>query len=227
MSRGLDASFHFLFLSFALLGWLNIKGPRRSYVLFAGLFLLFTFLFDGLAVSIMLNKYLANFFKSNLFLYHILTPIQFALIMLLYNNVITGKFWKKITVIVIPLFTFLCLFFTFYVQGFMQANSYSILIKYTVFILIILIYFYELLSATPYVKIYKEPVFWFSIGFFFHSTFNIFLDGFSNYLHTYGDSTYGVVFFLYSISNYFLFILLAIGMYTCPRKSQKNEQSIA
>jgi hypothetical protein len=224
MSRELDASLHFCFLIIAILCWVFNKHRKISKDIYLiGLFLLAAFLFDGIATLIMLNKYLARKIGSNLFLYHILIPIQFVLIMLIYNNVIKNRFYKKITVLLIPVFTGISIMFSFAIQPLSVYNSYSILIKHAITILFVLIYFYELLSTTPYTKIYAKAIFWISIGFLFHSTFNILLEGVSNYLHTYSNSRYGIIFFLYSISNYCLFALISIGLLV----SNKNKLEVS
>jgi hypothetical protein len=136
--------------------------------------------------------------------------------------------YKKITRWLIPVFLFGSALLSFTIQPLTEYNSYSILIKHLVTILSILIYLYEIISTTPYYRIYLQPIFWISVGFLFHSVLNILLEGFSNYLHTYGDSKYEIIFILYSISNYCLFILMGVGFIVSRNKTDINgSESIA
>src|SRR5436190_21824018 len=105
MSRELDVSLHFFFLTIAVGGWLlNKQRYTSKYLFFIGLYLLAAFLFEGMAALIMLNKYLGKKLVSNLFLYHILIPVQFTFIMLLYNSVIRKQLYKKLTLLLILVF---------------------------------------------------------------------------------------------------------------------------
>src|SRR5262245_19463692 len=100
MSRELDAFLHFLFLITAILCWIY-RGPLKTrFTELSGLFLIVTFVFDAVAVMIMLKKYMV----SNLFLYHILTPMQFAIIISMYNSVIKQPLYNKIARWVILVF---------------------------------------------------------------------------------------------------------------------------
>lgn len=226
MSRELDALLHFVFLTASILCWIG-RGRHNSsrYITLSGLFLIVTFVFDGAAAAIMLSKSV----EGNLFLYHILTPIQFVIIVLIYHDVIKNQVYRKITRWLIPVFLFGSALLSFTIQPFSEEyNSYSILIKHLVTILSILIYFYEIISTTPYNRIYLQPIFWISVGFLFHSVLNILLEGFSNYLQTYGDSKYEVIYLLYSLSNYCLFILMGVGFIVSRNKADVNEsESIA
>ena len=226
MSRELDVFLHFLFLTASILCWLGRGRHNNSrYIILSGLFLIITFVFDGVAAAIMLSKSV----EGNLFLYHILTPIQFVIIVMIYNDAIKNRVYKKITRWLIPVFLFGSALLSFTIQPFTEEyNSYSTLIKHLITILSILIYFYEIISTTPYYRIYLQPIFWISVGFLFHSVLNILLDGFSNYLQTYGDSKYEIIFLLHSVSNYCLFILMSVGFIVSRNKTDVNEsESIA
>ena len=225
MSRELDAFLHFLFLTASIVCWICRGRHKNSrYITLSGLFLIITFVFDGVAAAIMLSKSV----EGNLFLYHILTPIQFVIIVMIYNDAIKNRVYKKITRWLIPVFLFVSALLSFTIQPITEYNSYSILIKHFVTILSILIYFYEIISTTPYNRIYLQPIFWISVGFLFYSVLNILLEGFSNYLQTYGDSKYEVIYLLYSLSNYCLFILMGVGFIVSRNKTDVNEsESIA
>ena len=220
MSRELDALIHFLFLIGAIICWLSVSRRQKPlYIYYCGLFLWVTFVFDGIAVIIMLNRYL----ESNLFLYHILTPIQLSIILIMYYHVIKNRIYKRAVPWLIPVLVLLSVSFSFTIQPITENNSYSILIKHVFVIISTLIYFFELISTTPYSKIYIQPIFWISVGLLFHSSLNILLEGFSNYLNTYSEPKYGSIYLLYSFSNYCLFFLIGAGLIISKTKSVGHE----
>lgn len=224
MSRELDVFLHFLLLVVAVIAWFTSAHRRHSVsVQVLGLFLLITAIVDGIAATIMLNKYLANTIVSNLFLYHILTPIQYVIICFIYLPVVTNVRIKTVIRASALLFVLLSVVLTMYVQPLSAYPSYSILVKHTLTILLIMIYFYEVMSKTPYTTIYVQPIFWVSVGFLFHSCLNILLEGVSNYLHTYGSANYQLIYSLYSVSNYFLFLLFSTGLVISNAKLKTDE----
>lgn len=213
MSREVDAGLHFLFLTGAIALWIiGRKKDEARYIDICGLYLLFTFMFDGLAVTIMLNRYLAEKLISNLFLYHFLNPIQLILILMLYREVIVHTTYKKLALWLSGVLLGISILISIFVQPINSYPTYIVLIKHAVTIPIVLIFFYQTLASAPYSKINIQPIFWFSIGFLFHSAFNILMEGFSNYLGTYANRNYQAIYLLHTLSNYCLFILIGIGL---------------
>ena len=132
MSREVDVFIHFLFLIGAILCWLlNRRKRNLRYIDYCGLFLLVTFVIDGIAAFIMLTSSL----ESNLFLYHILTPIQLSLILMMYNNVIKNPAYKRIVLWLIPLFVLISMSISFIISFTDTLNTYSSLIKYVIVII--------------------------------------------------------------------------------------------
>lgn len=225
MSRELDVFLHFLFLTTAIAGWLYCFDRKRdAYIYLIGWYLLATLIIDGAAATIMLNGYLAKSLVSNLFLYHLLVPVHYCLIMGIYQNVIYNGPVKRILLWSIPVFIIISIIFTLTVQGFTEYNSYAVLIKHAVTVGIILLFFRELILTTPYTRIYHQPIFWISLGFLFHSSLNIILEGVSNYLLTYSKHQYDAIYFLYSASNYCLFLLFALGFFLSKPNEDHHER---
>ena len=229
MSRELDVVLHFTFLTISLAVWFY----RRRFLterrfLFVGLFLLSTFIFDGLATIIMFNTYLQQVLEnSNLFLYHIVTPIRFSLIMLFYYEEIRNPHIRKAILITIPAYVLMSAFLSLFVQEIQEYNVYQILVHHLLTTVAVLYYFYELVTIMPFVKVYTQPDFWISVAFLFHSVLNVLLEGFSNYLSTYSAEHYGVVYTLFSLSNYCLFILITLGFYLSGHKLNANNEDVS
>lgn len=229
MSRELDVVLHFTFLTASLAVWFyRRKFLKERRFLFVGLFLLSTFIFDGLATIIMFNSYLQQVLEnSNLFLYHIVTPIRFSLIMLFYYEEIRNPHIRKAILITIPAYVVMSVFLSLFVQEIQEYNVYQILVHHLLTTGAVLYYFYELVTIMPFVKVYTQPDFWISVAFLFHSVLNVLLEGFSNYLSTYSAEQYGVIYTLFSLSNYCLFILLTLGFYLSGHKLNANNEDVS
>lgn len=212
MSREVDAILHFFFLFLAIFMWFR-KASRSelTYFSFLGIFLIISFVFDGAAVFIMFNRQLAVKFNSNLFLYHFAVPLQFSSIILIYYYSFKSARFKIYSKFSILFFIGCSICLSIWIQPLYEYNSYSILLKHLIVILTILFYFYETIVEMPYKSIYTQPLFWISVGFLFHASFNIFLEGASNYLESYSKMNTNLVYILYSITNYLLFIIITIG----------------
>lgn len=213
MSKEIDVTLHFFFLSLSIVSWhLNTETKRLAYMRYMGAFLLFTLLFDGIAATIMLNSYLGKKIVSNLFLYHILVPLQVFLIMHIYSNVLVKPHSRQAARTCAVFFVLLSIFLSTTVQPLSTYNSYSTMVKHLLVISFSLLFLLETLVSLSYIRITKQPIFWIAVAFFFHSSFNIMLEGVSNVLSTYGNnSEHKIIYYLYSISNYCLFLLLSIG----------------
>lgn len=212
MTKELDAILHFIFLATAIICWItNKKREDLTYMKYVGAFLFVTFIFDSIAAVIMFRKLFPTIFNSNLFIYHFLVPLQFFLTISIYLRVLRTALYKRIGKLCIPFFICISLLISFTIQPFATNNSISIILKHFITIVFVLLFFFELLSVPSYYVISKQPIFWISIAFLFHASFNILIEGVSNVLVTYGDNENRIIYYLYSISNYILFILLSIG----------------
>jgi hypothetical protein len=217
MSKETDALLHFSFLLIAIVIYF-FKKPRRrnTYLVFLGGFLIVTFIADAFGASIMFNKRLANIFKTNLFIYHLLVPCQVAFIMAMYRSLFRNVVIKRALGFLIPGFFIVSLIISLTIQPFDDYNTYAILFKHVLVILVILLFLYEMLQIPEYSNIYREPIFWINTAFLFHAVANIFLEGLSNYLLTNRQASFKLIYMLYSISNYVLFTLIIIGLSINP-----------
>jgi len=211
MSKVLDALIHFGLLSTALIVFLNNFNHLNRCARMAGYYLLVTFFFDAVAAAIMFNKGLAKLFGNNLFLYHILTPIQYVLIARIYVHVITTPVLKRIILISIPVFILLSVLFSSTIQTINNYNSYSQLLKYLLTILWILFFLKQTLVLTHYPALMREPIFWISTAFLFYSTGNIIVEGMANYLINRYGNYFERIYYIYSILNYLLFCLFIVA----------------
>src|SRR4051794_36469084 len=105
MSPALDASIHFTLLILALHFFLSRYNQYDTILKSIGVFLIVSYWFDLTAAIIMFHKDLANTFGgTNLFIYHIVIPIQYSIIAFIYYKIITQPVLKKIIIGSIGLF---------------------------------------------------------------------------------------------------------------------------
>jgi hypothetical protein len=211
MGRELDAAIHFFLLSVALVVFFRKYHHYALYLKFIGFFLVVTLLFDFAAALIMFYKPLGQKLGNNLFLYHILTPIQYSFIALLYRDQIQNPRYKKIIIASIPLFILFSLAISGTIQGFSDYNSYALLLKYILTILWILVYLRQLVVAEYYTSLQREPLFWISTALLIHAVGNIFVEGLANYLIANFGNYFTKIYYIYSVLNYMLFLFFTIA----------------
>jgi hypothetical protein len=213
MSKELDALIHFTLLAAAIvLFFIKYTPGTGKAVRFLGIYLLLTFIFDAFAATIMFHPPLAKALNNNLFVYHFLIPLQFITVMMLYYQVFLNSFIRRSLIWLGILFTLFSIIMSATLQPLSDYNSYSILLKYTLIVLIVMFYFYETFRVTLYPEIHKHSLFWISVGFLFHSISNIFLEGLSNYLLDNNSEAFQKVYALYSFSNYLQFTFFIVAL---------------
>lgn len=211
MSRELDAAIHFSLLSSALILYFIFCRKKPGYLKYAGFFLLVTFFVDLLAAAIMFNKALGKKLISNLFLYHILTPIQYIFVSLLYKGYIKSYSIRRVIGVSIFLFPVVSLLISSFIQKITDYNSYSLLLKYCLIVIWVLLYLRQLIVLDYKESLTREPIFWVSTGLLIHSVGNIFVEGVANYLINRYGNYFTNIYYIYSILNYILFIFFGVA----------------
>ena len=214
MDERIDASIHFLLLIGALSVFFIRYRRLGFYLRLVGFYLVATFVFDVLAAYIMFSKGLGGRVPNNLFVYHILTPIQYVFIALIFIDRITNPAVRKSIRISIPAFLFISILISATIQPLDDYNTYALLLKYILTIFWILLLLRQMLNSLSTASLEKDPIFWICTGLLFHSMGNILVEGVANYLinnfHDYFEKIYAI----YSLLNYFLFISFAIAFLT-------------
>src|ERR1700731_1723540 len=113
-------SIYFILLLTALVMYGMALATKQRFIM-----LLFIYLLSSLVVAV-LAFYVRAHTKSgnNLFLFHIFTPVEYSLLSLVYYTILSGPKIRRAVLFSIPLFIGLSVFFSLFVQGTLDNNSY-------------------------------------------------------------------------------------------------------
>jgi hypothetical protein len=222
MNPTLDVTLHFSLLFCAMLVYVLNRRNHNAFLRYSFLYLVVTTLFDGIAAAIMLTDFLSGIVSDNLFVYHILTPIQYTIIVLMFRNVIRNKNIKVWMLRSIPLFWLAAVFFTLFVQTLNDYSTYSLLLKYVLTTPIILYYLVEILNAPDDYELTREPAFCIGTGLLFHSVGNVFAQGVSNQFIEHSSTLFTILNTVSSFLNYVLFLCFIIAFLSKPKAAGRE-----
>jgi hypothetical protein len=171
-----------------------------------GLALLITCLFEAYAAYLMFQG------TRNLYVFHILTPVQYILYTYIFYKTISDGILRKIILSSIPLYLFTILLITLYIQKTSEFNSYALLIKNVLIACWSILYYREAFTKPKVFKLEIEPLFWISTGLLFYSLGSFFVDGLMNYMI---NQSYGLANKVYYISlflGYSLYVTFIIAV---------------
>jgi hypothetical protein len=198
---------YFTLLGLALLTYGLALKTKESYIR-----ILFLYLVVILATTL-LAIFVVNGLKmeSNLFLFHIFTPIEYTLIGLLYNDILSGAVVRRAIRISIPVFIVTSILFSLFVQRFRDNNSYIVIIECVLIICWTLLFFREVLLYREAEVLVRYPRFWIGMGILVYFTETMAINGLMDYMvkHSMGLArrAYGVSY----IFKYLLFLSLTLG----------------
>lgn len=219
MNPELDTCLHFILLACAIIAYLVRWKQDSVFVRLAVLYLAVTAVFDGIAAAIRHSDFLAGVVINNLFVYHILTPLQYTIAIFMFSAVIKRRTVKRYMRLSIPVFWLLATYFTLFAQPLDEYPTYILLVKYLLFISVILYFFTEILNGPDDYILTREPGFWIGTGFLFHSVGNIFAQGVSNEFIKHSDPLFILLDMVTSILHYFLFACFIIAFMSNSKSS--------
>lgn len=211
MSPELDACLHFILLFCAIILYALNHKRNSVFTRLAVLYIAVTVVFDGVAAAIWLTDFLSGIVTNNLFVYHILTPLQYTIFMLMFSKVVKKHAVKRWMLYSIPAFWIISVLFTLFVQPLDEYPTYGFLVKYLLIIPVILYLLMEILNDPDDYVLTREPVFWIGTGFLFHSVGSVFAQGISNELIKHSDPLFLKLNDIYSVLNYILFACFIVA----------------
>ncbi len=153
-------------------------------------------------------------------LYHYFNIIEYALITILLRDGVENGFLKKLMIISIGCYTLVSLFVTLKIQRTDQYPSINCNIESIMIIGWCVISLWNI-KPNYQITIFKEPTFWFVLGFFIYFAGTVSFDGIYNTLLSHKTLLATKLFaIINSICNYLLYILLLIGI-SCFRYQKK------
>ncbi|QMU26836.1 hypothetical protein [Adhaeribacter radiodurans] len=121
--------------------------------------------------------YLQSFTINNLFVYHILIPIQYGFYAYIYYCYIEFKIIKKLILISIALVIGASVFLAFTIQPPDTYNSYVIILTNFFLCIWVLTYYRQLFVQLKITDLKMEPLFWISNGLLLFALGDFFVEG--------------------------------------------------
>ncbi len=121
--------------------------------------------------------YLQSFNSNNLFVYHLLIPIQYCFYAYLYYCYIEFTIIKKLILFSIGLVITAAVALAFTIQPLHYYNSYVIILSNLFLCIWVLSYYRQLFVRLTIVNLKQEPLFWISTGLLFFALGDFFVEG--------------------------------------------------
>jgi hypothetical protein len=144
------------------------------------LYLITLAIINSLAMYLRLELHIRN----NLFLYHILTPLEYILLASIYYRSFRNVAIKKVILWSMYGFVIICILLTQFVEGIQVIDSYARTIEALLVTIWILFYFYQILNTHKVLSLQSDPLFWINVGFLIYFIGNLFIKGLLNTLIT-------------------------------------------
>ncbi len=121
--------------------------------------------------------YLQSFKANNLYIYHVLIPVQYAFYALIYYYCIESRSVKKSILVSVPLVVVVAMGLAFTIQPVSSYNSYVIVLCNLLILSWILIYYRQIFVPLKIIALGREPMFWISTGLLFYCLGSFFVEG--------------------------------------------------
>ena len=151
--------------------------------------------------------------KNNLFIFHIFTPLEYIILALFFREIIANATVKRLLTYSIPLFIFVAILFTLFIQKLDQSNSGIITLESVIMIFLSLFFLREVLLLQQATVLHKFPLFWIIVGLLFYFTGNLVIEGMLNYVIIHSMQLAKRIYYIGHIFKYLLFISFTIGAF--------------
>ncbi|TXK33748.1 hypothetical protein FVR03_18770 [Pontibacter qinzhouensis] len=201
---------HFFCLLLPLCLWLSRFRLLPGSLRVLGVALTLTLVLEAYAA------YLALQLTRNLYIYHLLIPLQYILLTLVYYFTLRQRTNRRLLLLSLPLYLVLVSWLTVRFQGTGEYNSMARSFKNVLLSCWCLLYYRETYLGLYPRDLLREPMFWVTTGLLLYSLGSFFVDGLMNRLllrsyqqaHT---AYYLSVFLGYALHLFFLVAFLLVG----------------
>lgn len=111
----------------------------------------------------------------NIFIMHLTTPIEFAMILHLYVLIVFKKSKILFEILSIAIFTIICLLNTYFVQSINEPNSIARGTEAVAIIAMCVNFFYLIFKSDQNIDLLRYPYFWLMSGFLIYFSGTLFL----------------------------------------------------
>ena len=153
---------------------------RRWMPLHFKLLLVFVFLYAFIdTTGAIIGRY---YDISNHFLYNVVWGVQYMVIAYFYYHTLQSRIIKKVIRGFFALFPIFFVINACWIQGFYTLQTYSIVLGASFMLLFAVSYIWQVYTSTETQSIFRDPVFWFSLAWFFYYGLTAPYFGMLNYL---------------------------------------------
>jgi len=183
--------------------------PALRYIFFLALG---SFVLDAIGRTLWINS------RSNLFIGHFHTLVEFLLLANAFRIALNGFVSNKVMQFIMLGFAILAVLNTIFVQTLEFNNSYIKLFESLLFISFSLLYFYRLGKEMKIANLEMDPMFWISTGvlIYFAGSFFIFL--YANFILLYTQELGIRIWFVHAIFFLLFGLLNSIGLWISQKK---------
>jgi len=172
-----------------------------------------SFMLDGLSSFLWLQS------KSNLFLGHLHTVVEFALLLNAYRLYFSkpgSKQWAWW--LVVGVFALMAFANVLFLQDLWMYNTYIKIIESLVFISLALWYYFQLAREMKVARLEREPMFWLSTAIIIYFSGSFFIHTYSNYMLFYSLNLGVRIWFIHAIFFILFNMLVSMAYWTNPKK---------
>lgn len=192
-----------------LLAWYLNRHRLPGWAIYPAFMVLITLLTESVAAY-----YWLVLRQNNLFLFHGLVPVQYALLMIPYS--ITGsniyiRTGIRVSMIVVALSGIL---FATTVQPLTVYNTYTQLLSYSLLTLWTALSLWRLLNSDDPERIGTNPLFWISAGIIFYAVSSFVITGMLNYLIRYAYPWATLLYYFTTLVAFVLYAVFTLAFYS-------------
>jgi hypothetical protein len=157
--------------------------------------------------------------RSNLFVFHIYTFIEFYLYCFIFRKHIVPPLSKSFFRGLLYTFGAVALLNMLFVQGFAQFNSYTRMLESLIFISFSVLLLFELFRQEESIPFHSKPLSWFACGILLYFSGNLFVFIFSNFImERYSLQLNHEVWAFNALMNGLTYLLFAVALWKDSRK---------
>lgn len=170
------------------------------------------YVFLGASIQI-LAAYVKLNGQNNLWVLHLFTPLEVAIILRFYSIVLAGFIQKKVFVWVGIIFLTMSVLSSIFLQDIRTFNTYARSLEGLLVIVLCLLWCYKTLTEMKIMKLGQDPVFWVNTGFLLYFSGGVLLFAFSNYIIGINHVLSLYIWAFHALFSMLLYALITIGLW--------------
>lgn len=151
--------------------------------------------------------------QNNLWVLHIYTPLEFAIILRFYSFTMANYIPRKVFVWSGILFLTMAVLSSIFLQDISTFNTYARSLEGLLVIILCLIWCYKTLTEMKIEKLGQDPVFWVNTGFLLYFSGGVLLFAFSNYIIGINQVLSMYIWAFHALFSMLLYFLITVALW--------------